>query len=537
MDSSTLKSKEIHADRKALLVEALKSRPDVSGRRTCFGCGKTFDDVLRLASHIKDRHNGLNEASDNRPSFTFADVLNSTVLEKPSSKVTREPGQPTRRLERPHSQAPPVLTPPPGVRERRKKRLTRVKKGYLRSKAKQAETYWLAFLAEVDDALHVSFETSDNNGDGKKHDSLLWMKEIAEHVLQKAQSQLYNCESSRSVEGRCTPQLLSASVKPVQEEEEVSYQQREMPEERTADDYIGEADSTESRQEIDDSIILDYASDDGAMSDDSSSSDGSFGLQWGDALKSWAHAVKTDIEQEEKTSDLPIVERKDSFELVPERRLPVLGEAPVCPQRKVHEDMLSKLSCTLCNIIFSGEKSLAEHLTGKKHRSKVCQQEGQSGVPILHPPLRVPPSSNADAAKYAQNEITPELNTAVLELLKKLLEWQERVRRTDPANAKRKRRMVCGLREATKLTRLGKVKAIIVAPNINTLINTRGEEENPVEPLLAAAKDKNVSVIFALSRQKMGRLLGRHKSASVFALVDVSGAEELLRSVAELSNK
>ena len=43
--------------------------------------------------------------------------------------------------------------------------------------------------------------------------------------------------------------------------------------------------------------------------------------------------------------------------------------------------------------------------------------------------------------------ITPELNEAALGLLRQLLAWQERVRQVDPANYKRKRRLVSGLRE------------------------------------------------------------------------------------------
>ncbi len=46
-----------------------------------------------------------------------------------------------------------------------------------------------------------------------------------------------------------------------------------------------------------------------------------------------------------------------------------------------------------------------------------------------------------------QQVITTELNAAAVQLLQLLLGWQERVRLNDPANFKRKRRLVSGMRE------------------------------------------------------------------------------------------
>jgi hypothetical protein len=43
--------------------------------------------------------------------------------------------------------------------------------------------------------------------------------------------------------------------------------------------------------------------------------------------------------------------------------------------------------------------------------------------------------------------ITGELNEVAVQLLQLLLGWQERVRLNDPANFKRKRRLVSGMRE------------------------------------------------------------------------------------------
>lgn len=47
--------------------------------------------------------------------------------------------------------------------------------------------------------------------------------------------------------------------------------------------------------------------------------------------------------------------------------------------------------------------------------------------------------------------ITPELNEAAVALLRQLLGWQERLRLADPINAKRKKRLVSGMREVSGL--------------------------------------------------------------------------------------
>jgi selenocysteine insertion sequence-binding protein 2 len=48
----------------------------------------------------------------------------------------------------------------------------------------------------------------------------------------------------------------------------------------------------------------------------------------------------------------------------------------------------------------------------------------------------------------------------------------------------------------------------------------------PIEGILEAARAHGVPVVFALTRRKMGKLLGQKKTVSVFALLNVQGAEQ-----------
>lgn len=178
-------------------------------------------------------------------------------------------------------------------------------------------------------------------------------------------------------------------------------------------------------------------------------------------------------------------------------------------------------------------------------------------------------------AAYVDHVITPEINAATEALLRQLLEWQERTRRLDPVNARRKRRVVSGMREVEKAVRGRKARALIVAPNIEHMalvgattspspndpitstpseggegVSDAGEEEGdkggvegegatelvcPIEPLLTSARANGVPVVFALSRQRLGRIMGQRKRASAFAVLDASGADNQLKALIQLA--
>lgn len=144
---------------------------------------------------------------------------------------------------------------------------------------------------------------------------------------------------------------------------------------------------------------------------------------------------------------------------------------------------------------------------------------------------------DADVEEYVDHIITPDINTRTIELLQKLLGWQERAKQMNATNAMRKRRLVSGMREVAKAARNGKAKAIIAAPNIASIVDAKGVSACPLSDILEGAKSKHVPVVFALSRQKLGKVLGARKSASAFAILDISGAEQDLKQLLELTEQ
>eukprot|EP00898_Chlorokybus_atmophyticus_P002753 jgi/Chlat1/3479/Chrsp23S03678 len=138
--------------------------------------------------------------------------------------------------------------------------------------------------------------------------------------------------------------------------------------------------------------------------------------------------------------------------------------------------------------------------------------------------------------RYVDQIITTELNKAVLSLLAELLRFQERATAKDPIKAKKKRRLVFGLREVAKSLRTKRARCIIVTPNIEE-ITSEGGLDCTVDSILAAAKASEVPVIFALTRSKLGQVIGRRARVSIVAVFDYDGADLLFKEAMALANQ
>lgn len=64
--------------------------------------------------------------------------------------------------------------------------------------------------------------------------------------------------------------------------------------------------------------------------------------------------------------------------------------------------------------------------------------------------------------------MTEELDISVSTLMKEIVNFQEKLYKRDPSKGVSKRRYVAGFHEVRKLLKVGKIRLIIIAPNINT---------------------------------------------------------------------
>merc|ERR1740123_983988 len=67
---------------------------------------------------------------------------------------------------------------------------------------------------------------------------------------------------------------------------------------------------------------------------------------------------------------------------------------------------------------------------------------------------------------YCSHLLSPEVNTTISSLMSDLIRFQDKQYAKDPDKAKAKRRYVVGLREVAKFLKVKKIKAIILAPDI-----------------------------------------------------------------------
>lgn len=211
--------------------------------------------------------------------------------------------------------------------------------------------------------------------------------------------------------------------------------------------------------------------------------------------------------------------------------------------------------CGTCGVHFDSVSQWASHITSRSHQRKVmhvashelCEvnQTSRDALPVSKlGELKIRPKTYVgrtdDLEEYVDQIITEDINSLTQNFMTQLIAWQERIKQTDPKNAKRKRRVVAGIREASKFAKIGKLILVIVAPNIQPLTTSSSDSSSPkypIDDLLATCRQNRVPIVFALSRKKMGKLLGQRKSVSLFAILDASGAEQDLHTLVQTAEK
>ncbi|KAI8100497.1 hypothetical protein M9435_006981 [Picochlorum sp. BPE23] len=617
----------------ALLEQALKSPQDaVSGARWCLGCGKKYNDVFTLAQHIKDKHGGINaseKSSDTgqRSQVVMSDYMfprlgalhaSSSPPHGRSSAVDKRNGASSSRIV-PVKVHEARSTAQRG--KRREKKMTTLKKAYLKQKAARMTHVWTEIIQlltekidhveELNEALEKQIEMFEET---KCNTEPMWrelqtLKE-SQVILSDQLKQLLTmktlCQEKLKLVEISLKRKMHRASKTIRKEEVIQDGTQDevidllgsdmtdalssQPPQALSDDgdEVQTRDWQDNVSSVESSLCLDD------MSESSSSSDESFDLQWGDTLHSWAqnmgHGQLRGVSQTRHTTSVescPVVlthtgspkrgivgktgdvdpaitksvrvistrftassAAKEQDKSVNSGALTALPADEMKFTNVQHSspavaDRSSKLSKGTppeldgCNVAMPGVQTWLEHIESSSHRENLEKEAikdmifDTGEIPLSKEGnLSVQPKrytgNQADVESYVDQLITDELNQKVSSLLTKLIEWQERTRQMDPVNAKKKRRYVCGMREASKAVQLGKALAVIVAPNIQPL-PLNGGYAYPISALLEECREKKVDIIFALSRRKMGKLLGQRKNASLFALLNVNGAENDLK--------
>jgi selenocysteine insertion sequence-binding protein 2 len=216
-------------------------------------------------------------------------------------------------------------------------------------------------------------------------------------------------------------------------------------------------------------------------------------------------------------------------------------KAPRAPGDGPREKGATRL-CETCGVSCSGDDAWADHLKGKTHakneRRREREREAEANGGSLGDARRDEQKKGnahtfigADAEiRYADQIISSETNAATVSCVSELKRFQDRAYHQDAVKAKMRRRLVFGLREVAKAVQLKKAKAVVVAPNIEE-VGLEGGLDDVVAAIIEQARGNGTPVVFALTRNRLGQIVGKRLRISAMAVLDQSGADEQFKAM------
>ncbi|MGH0186322.1 UNVERIFIED_CONTAM: hypothetical protein FKN15_021066, partial [Acipenser sinensis] len=138
--------------------------------------------------------------------------------------------------------------------------------------------------------------------------------------------------------------------------------------------------------------------------------------------------------------------------------------------------------------------------------------------------------------EYCSQVLSKEIDNSVIDLLKELVRFQDRLYLKDPLKAKMKRRLVMGLREVLKHLKLKKVKCVIISPNCER-VQSKGGLDEALHTIIDTCREQNVPFVFALARKTLGRCVNKAVPVSAVGIFNYDGAQDHFHKVIELSSE
>lgn len=138
--------------------------------------------------------------------------------------------------------------------------------------------------------------------------------------------------------------------------------------------------------------------------------------------------------------------------------------------------------------------------------------------------------ANIEVRHYVHQVLSDDLDEKVKLMLGELARFQERAKEKDPMKFAKLKRLCYGLREAGRSVTRGKAKCLIIAPNLEES-SLEGGLDDTVEELIELCRENDVPTIFALSRNRIGKALGKNIRLSIVCLLSVEGVHKEFREV------
>ncbi|XP_043828846.1 selenocysteine insertion sequence-binding protein 2 [Dromiciops gliroides] len=166
--------------------------------------------------------------------------------------------------------------------------------------------------------------------------------------------------------------------------------------------------------------------------------------------------------------------------------------------------------------------------------SHELQQDAEVSPIVTQPVSPLPKIHSRRFRDYCSQMLSKEVDDCVMDLLKELVRFQDRMYQKDPVKAKTKRRLVMGLREVLKHLKLRKLKCVIISPNCEKSKSKGGLDET-LHTIINYACEQNVPFVFALNRKALGRSVNKVVPVSVVGIFSYDGAQDQFHKMIELT--
>jgi ribosomal protein L7Ae-like RNA K-turn-binding protein len=156
------------------------------------------------------------------------------------------------------------------------------------------------------------------------------------------------------------------------------------------------------------------------------------------------------------------------------------------------------------------------------------------------------PNSRA-VREYVDQVLCPELEKSVVALLQRVFYFHERTRlgaaaasgtaqRMMIGGGRTKKRILCGMREIHRSAKNGRLKMLVVSTDIEES-RGKGGLDDVVSATIRFCRENETPVVFALTRRRLGKALGKKIKMSCVGILDPDGAHELFKPVARAAER
>ncbi|PRD29024.1 UNVERIFIED_CONTAM: Selenocysteine insertion sequence-binding protein 2-like [Trichonephila clavipes] len=134
--------------------------------------------------------------------------------------------------------------------------------------------------------------------------------------------------------------------------------------------------------------------------------------------------------------------------------------------------------------------------------------------------------------QYCNHFISRQIDETVFALIDDLARFQDRMHQKDPVKAKRKRRLVYGIKEIKKHMQLKKIKCIVIATDIED-IKIEGGLNDIIEELKSLAEVYHIPYIFSHRRFNLGKICRKSVPVSCVGVFNYEGSEKNFKKLVE----